>query len=53
MTAKKTLFIKFHLYGKIKIKKRNQLIPQPTFSLIPVKIQKNGQKLDFDPQNKE
>ena len=33
--------------------KRNQLMARPTFSLIPVKVEKDWQKLDFDPQNKE
>ena len=43
------------LYGKIDMKyeiRVSELTPPPNFSLIPLKIEKVGQKLDFDPQNK-
>ena len=42
----------FICIAKLRLK-RNQLIARPNFSLIPVKVEKNCQKLDFDPKNKE
>ena len=56
MTLNPFIFIKFILYGKIDMKYEisvSEWTPSPNFSLIPLKIEKVGQKLDFDPGNKE
>ena len=55
MTYNPFIFNKFILYGTICMKYEisvSELTLPPNFSLIPLKIEKFGQKLDFDPKTK-